>query len=40
LPPHHADAFDRLLIVQSQIETLPLLTKDEEIRRYEVATIW
>jgi PIN domain nuclease of toxin-antitoxin system len=40
LPPHHADPFDRLLIVQSQIESLPLITKDEEIRRYEVETIW
>lgn len=40
LPPHHADPFYRLLIVQSQIETLPLITKDEEIRRYEVETIW
>ena len=40
LPPHHADPFYRLVIVQSQIETLPLITKDEEIRRYEVETIW
>ncbi len=40
LPPHHADPFDRLLIAQSQIESLPLITKDEEIRLYEVETIW
>ncbi|MCX6038960.1 MAG: type II toxin-antitoxin system VapC family toxin [Chloroflexi bacterium] len=40
LPPHHADPFDRLLIAQCQLESLPLITKDEEIRRYEVETIW
>jgi len=40
LPPHHANPFDRLLIAQSQMEALPLITKDEEIRRNEVETIW
>jgi len=40
LPPQHADPFDRLLIAQSQLEALPLITKDEEIRLYEVETIW
>jgi len=40
LPPHHADPFDRLLVAQCQMESLPLITKDEEIQRYEVETIW
>jgi PIN domain nuclease of toxin-antitoxin system len=40
LPPHHADPFDRLLVAQCQMESLPVITKDEEIRRYEVETIW
>jgi PIN domain nuclease of toxin-antitoxin system len=40
LPPHHADPFDRLLVAQCQVESLPLITKDEEIQRYEVETIW
>jgi|SRR5271157_13385 len=40
LPTHHADPFDRLLIVQSQMESMPLLTKDAEIRRYDVETVW
>ncbi len=40
LPPHHADPFDRLLITQSQLESMPLVTKDEEIRRYAVEIIW
>jgi PIN domain nuclease of toxin-antitoxin system len=40
LPDIHQDPFDRLLIVQSQIENLPLLTADPEIGRYSVPTIW
>jgi PIN domain nuclease of toxin-antitoxin system len=40
LPWHHTDPFDRLLIAQSQIESLPLLSADEEIRKYEVQVIW
>jgi PIN domain nuclease of toxin-antitoxin system len=40
LPPHHADPFDRLLIAQSLLESLPLITKDENIRRYELDIIW
>jgi PIN domain nuclease of toxin-antitoxin system len=40
LPSHHNDPFDRMLIAQSQLESMPLVTKDEEILRYEVETIW
>jgi len=40
LPPHHNDPFDRMLIAQSQLESLPLVTKDEEIQRYQLETIW
>lgn len=40
LPPHHRDPFDRILIAQSQIEALPILTVDEQITRYEVMTLW
>jgi PIN domain nuclease of toxin-antitoxin system len=40
LPLHHADPFDRLLVAQSQLESLPLVTKDENIQRYELETIW
>ena len=39
-PPQHADLFDRLLVAQSQLESMPLLTRDAEIRRYEVKTAW
>jgi len=40
LPPHHNDPFDRLLIAQSQLESMPLVTKDEDIRRYGLEIIW
>ena len=40
LPPHHNDPFDRLLIAQSQLEAMPLVTKDEDIQRYDLETIW
>ena len=40
LPPIHADPFDRLLVAQSQMEGLPILTADLEIKRYQVELIW
>jgi PIN domain nuclease of toxin-antitoxin system len=40
LPTHHIDPFDRMLIAQSRLEDMPLLTADAEIVRYEVETIW
>jgi PIN domain nuclease of toxin-antitoxin system len=40
LPPYHHDPFDRMLIAQSQLESIPLVTTDEDIRRYELETIW
>ena len=40
LPWLHRDPFDRLLVAQSQIERLPLMTADEEIVEYDVEVIW
>jgi PIN domain nuclease of toxin-antitoxin system len=40
LPPHHNDPFDRMLIAQSRLESMPLVTRDEEIQRYDLETIW
>lgn len=40
LPMHHADPFDRLLIAQSQSESIPLISIDEEIRKYDVEVVW
>ncbi len=40
LPDIHKDPFDRLLISQSQLENLPLITNDTKILQYPVETIW
>jgi PIN domain nuclease of toxin-antitoxin system len=40
LPNHHADPFDRLLIAQSQLESLPLISRDTDIQKYDVEVIW
>ena len=40
LPVYHQDPFDRLLVAQSILEDLPILSGDEMIARYEVLTIW
>jgi PIN domain nuclease of toxin-antitoxin system len=36
LPAHHRDPFDRLLVAQSQLEGLPILTTDDVLARYGV----
>ncbi|HLE16477.1 MAG TPA: hypothetical protein VI776_17180 [Anaerolineales bacterium] len=40
LPVYHQDPFDRLLVAQSILEDLPILSGDEMIARYGVLTIW
>jgi PIN domain nuclease of toxin-antitoxin system len=40
LPLLHRDPFDRLLVVQSQLEGLPLVTADAAITQYGVAAVW
>lgn len=40
LPVIHEDPFDRLLVAQSKIEELPILTADDKIGRYDVEVIW
>jgi PIN domain nuclease of toxin-antitoxin system len=39
LPPHHRDPFDRLLIVQAQLERVPVLTADAQFARYDVEVL-
>ena len=39
LPRHHRDPFDRLLVAQSRIEGLPLVTADRAISRYDVEVV-
>jgi len=39
LPHHHRDPFDRLLIAQSRLEKLPILSADPVFGKYEVEVI-
>ncbi len=36
----HRDPFDRLLIAQCKVDNLVLATKDDNIKKYNVKTIW
>jgi PIN domain nuclease of toxin-antitoxin system len=40
LPSHHKDSFDRILIAQAVAEQLILVTSDEMVRKYPVASAW
>ncbi|MBI4403933.1 MAG: type II toxin-antitoxin system VapC family toxin [Deltaproteobacteria bacterium] len=39
LPNHHFDPFDRLLISQSQLEDIPVLTADKIFVRYGIKVV-
>jgi PIN domain nuclease of toxin-antitoxin system len=40
LPPHHRDPFDRLLIAQSLIEAMPIVSVDAAFDAYGVTRLW
>lgn len=40
LPGFHRDPFDRMIVAQSQLEGLPVITSDRLIAGYDVKTIW
>lgn len=40
LPDHHRDPFDRLLVAQSLLEELPILSADPRIAFYPVEVVW
>ncbi len=40
LPQHHKDPFDRLLVAQSQMEDLPIISADPQLARYDVEVVW
>lgn len=40
LPGPHRDPFDRMLIAQAQLETLPVITTDPVFRDYAARVIW
>lgn len=39
LPLHHRDPFDRLIIAQSIVENLPIITSDAKFQQYSVQVI-
>lgn len=39
LPPLHRDPFDRMLVAQALAEELVLVTRDQAVRQYPVATL-
>jgi PIN domain nuclease of toxin-antitoxin system len=40
LPMHHRDPFDRMLIAQSQIDRIPIITVDRRFAAYSVQIVW
>ncbi len=40
LPRYHRDPFDRLLISQAQLESVPIMTTDRQFEPYDVEIIW
>ena len=40
LPYHHKDPFDRLIISQSMVEGLPVMTVDRQFEPYKIEIIW
>ena len=40
LPFHHRDPFDRLLAATAMVEDMTILTADENIRKYDVPSVW
>ncbi|MEM7759915.1 MAG: type II toxin-antitoxin system VapC family toxin [Cyanobacteria bacterium P01_A01_bin.40] len=39
LPLHHRDPFDRMLIIQAQLQKLILITRDSEMSKYDVEIV-
>jgi PIN domain nuclease of toxin-antitoxin system len=40
LPLHHKDPFDRILIAQSTVDNLPLISTDKIFKHYTIEVIW
>jgi PIN domain nuclease of toxin-antitoxin system len=40
LPWIHRDPFDRILVAQAVCERMSIMTSDDNIRRYNIKTIW
>lgn len=39
LPLHHRDPFDRMLVAQAIVENLTLVTRDPQVRKYDVSIL-
>lgn len=40
LPAIHRDPFDRIIIAQSILEKMPVVTRDSDIAKYKIKTVW
>jgi PIN domain nuclease of toxin-antitoxin system len=40
LPEIHKDPFDRMIIAQSKVENMSLISKDKNIKKYKVPVVW
>lgn len=40
LPLHHRDPFDRIMIAQAQVESMAVLSADNQFQRYAIDIIW
>jgi len=40
LPYHHKDPFDRLLVAQAMVESVPLVSSDSVLDAYRIKRIW
>jgi len=40
LPEIHKDPFDRMIVAQSKVENLSLISKDKNIKKYKVPVVW
>jgi len=40
LPDIHKDPFDRMIIAQSQVDDMSLISRDKNIKKYKVPVVW
>ncbi|MDM8567813.1 type II toxin-antitoxin system VapC family toxin [Candidatus Halobeggiatoa sp. HSG11] len=40
LPRHHEDPFDRMLIAQTKVNNLTIITHDKQFQHYDISIIW
>ena len=40
IPLHHRDPFDRMLVAQSQLERVPIVSRDAAFAAYDIDVLW